>query len=1034
MLPMKKLLMLVDNALLKWSVIVTLIFTALYPKLPSVHIIRTWVYIRLEDFLIAAVVLIWIVQLLRRKVKLAWPVGAPIGMYWVVGLCSLLFSLAFIAPHLANFFPHVAALQYFRRIEYMILFFAAFSTIRSVKDVRDYIIALCATLTGVILYGFGQKFYLDLWSFFPNFFVNHAFCFPSFQTGNEEFAKGIPLCLPKDARITSTFGGHYDLAAYLVVVLPLLLGIFVAVKKVVARVGVALLFVTGLMLLIFTASRISFTAYLIGAVLALVFLKQKKILIPVLGISILLLFAFSGSTAKRFLATVRVVNVVTTNQGQVVGLAETKLPDTLQKKIAKNSEVIVAAPPPTENLPTGSSFITLPQTSVATSTAVVKKSLPTKESIKLKLPTGGLEISTVSGSFLIQKALVYDISFTTRFQAEWPNAWAAFMKNPPLGTGYSSITLASDNDYLRLLGESGFLGFGTFALIFIILGIYTIQAIHSDGETLAKPFALGLAGGVIGLIANASLIDVFEASKVAEPLWILLGVGVGGLALTTNIHMDYLRKLKAVLTSHTFVILYLFTLVFIFFGGGLTNFFVADDFSWLRWAATSTPHDVAKYFVDSQGFFYRPLDKLIMYGMYSFFSFQPQGYHLFGLALHFLVAIAWYILGLQIFKKKQWAILLSVFFLILPIHAETLFWIATISTSLSTFFLLYSVIFWMMKRQKHGWVFSSLSVLFTAGALFSYEMGVVAPLLLFVTDVFLLGRKVNKQLLKSYIPFVVLDVLYVLLRSKAHVAPIGGDYAYSVSHAIPNIIGNFVGYLLTTFAGERMIAYMWNVRLALRVYALPLLLVGILLLAGVSYLIAKQKEKILLENETVRYTLFGLSFGFVALLPFLPLGNMTERYGNLAAGGFVLAAVVLFKSLSEKVKGKLFWGVSGVIFVALVLFFRNAINNELSQWNKASTVTYQTLAYFRLEKPGIISSSSLYMVNLPTKYGNAWIFPVGLSDGMWFIYRDLSLKIFQKQSVEDAEQAEKANPSVAPAKDYIFEFDKNGELSEIKDL
>ena len=35
-----------------------------------------------------------------------------------------------------------------------------------------------------------------------------------------------------------------------------------------------------------------------------------------------------------------------------------------------------------------------------------------------------------------------------------------------MGTGFSSITLATDNDFLRLLGETGITGFMAFFLIF----------------------------------------------------------------------------------------------------------------------------------------------------------------------------------------------------------------------------------------------------------------------------------------------------------------------------------------------------------------------------------------------------------------------------------------------------------------------------------------------------------------------------------------------------------------------------------------
>src|SRR5882724_450994 len=187
---MNKLLKLYDTYALKALVAFLIVFTALYPKLPSVHIVRTWVYIRLEDFFIFATAVLWFIQLIRRKVTIPFDLGLPIAIFWAVGLISTVFSILFIGPHLQGFFSHLALLEYARRIEYMILFFVAFTTIKSWKDVRDYFVILCATLVCVVLYGVGQRYYLDLWAAFPKFFQKYSFCFPSFQTGNEEFAKG----------------------------------------------------------------------------------------------------------------------------------------------------------------------------------------------------------------------------------------------------------------------------------------------------------------------------------------------------------------------------------------------------------------------------------------------------------------------------------------------------------------------------------------------------------------------------------------------------------------------------------------------------------------------------------------------------------------------------------------------------------------------------------------------------------------------------------------------------------------------------
>src|SRR6266571_7391306 len=172
---MKKLLEWHDRYTLKFLVAFLILFIALYPKLPSVHIIRTWVYIRLEDFAILGTTFVWFIQLLRRKTSIPIPFGLAIGGFWLIGLVSTIVSVLFIGPQLANFYPHVAFLQYFRRVEYLILFFVAFSTIKSHKDVRDYFIILLITLTGILLYGLGQRYYLYLWEWFPKFFEKYPF-------------------------------------------------------------------------------------------------------------------------------------------------------------------------------------------------------------------------------------------------------------------------------------------------------------------------------------------------------------------------------------------------------------------------------------------------------------------------------------------------------------------------------------------------------------------------------------------------------------------------------------------------------------------------------------------------------------------------------------------------------------------------------------------------------------------------------------------------------------------------------------------
>lgn len=111
-----------------------------------------------------------------------------------------------------------------------------------------------------------------------------------------------------------------------------------------------------------------------------------------------------------------------------------------------------------------------------------------------------------------------DRSTSIRLNVEWPRAVRALTKNPLLGTGFSSITLATDNDYLRALGETGILGFTAFMLVLVNLGVVFLKSKKT-------PYIAGIFAGFLGILVNALFIDIFEASKFAILFWLLTGIG-----------------------------------------------------------------------------------------------------------------------------------------------------------------------------------------------------------------------------------------------------------------------------------------------------------------------------------------------------------------------------------------------------------------------------------------------------------------------------------------------------------------------------
>ena len=201
-------------------VLLLMIFIPLYPKLPLIDVKNTWVYVRVEDFLVLAVLFVWFVILVKKKVTLKSPLTIPIMAFWIVGALVTVHGVVIIFPQIKDVFPNVALLEYLRHIEYLSLFFVAFAAVKSKKFVFASIWTVVLTLLGVIFYGFGQKY----------------LAFPAYLTMNEEYAKGIPILISPLNRISSTFAGHYDLAAYLVLVIPILVSLLFGFKNIFIKI------------------------------------------------------------------------------------------------------------------------------------------------------------------------------------------------------------------------------------------------------------------------------------------------------------------------------------------------------------------------------------------------------------------------------------------------------------------------------------------------------------------------------------------------------------------------------------------------------------------------------------------------------------------------------------------------------------------------------------------------------------------------------------------------------------------------------
>ena len=98
-----KIFRLISNNILFLISLFLLAFIPLYPKLPLLDVVNTWVYVRAEDFIVAFVIFLWIILFLFKKVRLKTPLTLPIMIFWVIGGISLLHAVLIIFPKVSIF-------------------------------------------------------------------------------------------------------------------------------------------------------------------------------------------------------------------------------------------------------------------------------------------------------------------------------------------------------------------------------------------------------------------------------------------------------------------------------------------------------------------------------------------------------------------------------------------------------------------------------------------------------------------------------------------------------------------------------------------------------------------------------------------------------------------------------------------------------------------------------------------------------------------------------------------------------------------
>ncbi len=477
-----------------------IVFIPLFPKIPIFDVLPGYIVrARPEDVLIFITALVWIKDVIKKRIKIKTTYLWMVILFTISSSTSILLGTVLIETIPAQLL-HIgkSSLHLFRYLEYFALFFFTYSSVKTQKQLYIILGLLAATVFFVVLYGFGQEYY-------------HL---PLFSTMNREYSKGTTLYLQEGARPQSTFAGHYDLAAYLVIVLPILFSLALGLLKIDLKnlkqtlklkqnyVGAILHFVhiLGTWMLVTSGSKTALLAYVVALfVVILQYLRRLGNLRQQLKWGSVSLFIISTSLIVflNFFAT--------TTRDKLISLVQTALSGS--------------------NTP--AEVTTKPDDLIG-------------EGHEYKLVTTKNEDGTEKKEWVRQEsiwsanALKYGLSMGIRLDTLWPNALKGLMNNPLFGSGFATLSTiesvgdytfadSTDNNFLRTLGEIGLLGFIVFYGLILVITVEILKQ-ATQKFTTSQALKIGFLGSIFGLLINATYIDVFAASKVAYTFWAFAGL------------------------------------------------------------------------------------------------------------------------------------------------------------------------------------------------------------------------------------------------------------------------------------------------------------------------------------------------------------------------------------------------------------------------------------------------------------------------------------------------------------------------------
>jgi len=325
------------------------------------------------------------------------------------------------------------------------------------------------------------------------------------------------------------------------------------------------------------------------------------------------------------------------------------------------------------------------------------------------------------------------------------------------------------------------------------------------------------------------------------------------------------------------------------------------------------------YFKYSGELSYRPVVTLSYFVDYSLWKLNPFGFHLTNTLLHTFNVILLFFLFTQLYSNRLAAFAGTLLFLCHPVITETVNAISYREDLLASVFFIAAFLLYVKINKKYTALTYCSSLVCYLLALFSKEIAVTLPVLIFLYDI-ILNKKcdIKHKIFRIYPGYILIMIFYIVMRFAIFHNPAESHVSYPNNSVITNIL------TMTKVVSSYCKLFFFPIRLCAD-YVIP----HSTSLTDASFIIS-----LLLFTSVIvityklyfysRILFFPVVWFFVTLLPVLnivPIENiMAERYLYLPLpgicmliGGFLTQHCKAFPCVKEQYKPASRWIVPVIL-------------------------------------------------------------------------------------------------------------------------